>query len=198
MHILHLISSPRGELSFSIKLGNAIVEKLIAANEGSTVKVHHLLQQQLPHLDEVHLNAFRTAADNRSKELEEAVKLSDDAIAELNEADVIVVGVPIFNFSIPSNLKAWIDHVARAGKTFKYSENGPEGLVKNKRVYLAISSGDVYSEGPMKAHDFAEPYLRSVLRFLGIDDVTTVRVEGVSIPGLKNDALGKAIDSIVV
>ena len=198
MKILHLISSPRGAASFSIKLSNAIVEKLQAKNANSTVKVHSLVNTPFPHLEEAHLNSFFTPAESRSPEQAEAVKHSDEAIAELFDADAIVIGAPMYNFGIPSTLKAWIDHIARAGITFKYGENGPEGLVKNKKVYLAISTGGVYSEGPMKAYDFTEPYLRSVLGFLGMTDVTAFRVEGVNMPDLKDSALDKAIENISI
>jgi FMN-dependent NADH-azoreductase len=196
MKILHLISSPRGEASFSIKLGNAIVEKLQSANADSTVKIHNLVKHPFPHLEEVHLNSFFTPLESRTPELTEAVKHSDDAIAELQEADAIVIGVPMYNFSIHSTLKAWIDHIARAGVTFRYGENGPEGLVKGKKVYLAIATGGVYSEGAMKAYDFTEPYLKSVLGFLGMTDVTAYRVEGVNMPQFKDNAMDKALSSI--
>jgi len=198
MKILHLISSPRGEASFSIKLGNAIVEKLVAANPDSTVKTHNLLNTPFPHLEEAHLNSFFTPAENHTPEQKSAIKHSDDAIAELQEADTIVIGAPLYNFNIHSTLKAWIDHVARAGKTFSYSEAGPEGLVKGKKVYVAISSGGVYTEGPYKAYDFIEPYLRAVLGFLGMTDITFYRVEGVNMPALKDTALEKAINSIEI
>ncbi|MEX8547683.1 MAG: FMN-dependent NADH-azoreductase [Mucilaginibacter sp.] len=198
MKILNLISSPRGGASFSIKLADAIIEKLQAANPGSTVKVHDLVKTPFPHLEEVHLNSFFTPKENHTPEMTEAIKHSDQAIAEITDADVIVIGVPMYNFSIHSTLKAWIDHLARAGKTFQYTANGPEGLVKNKKVYLAIATGGVYSDGPMKAYDFTEPYLRTVLGFLGMTDVTAFRVEGVNMPDLKDQALEKAIASITV
>ncbi|MGI4022900.1 MAG: FMN-dependent NADH-azoreductase [Janthinobacterium lividum] len=198
MKILHLISSPRNEASFSIKLGNAIVEKLNMAYPDSTVKVHDLVKTPFPHLEEVHLNSFFTPKENLTPELTEAIKHSDEAIAELMDADLIVIGVPMYNFSIHSTLKAWIDHIARAEKTFRYTEQGPEGLVKNKKVYLAISTGGVYSEGMMKAYDFTEPYLRTVLGFLGMTDLTAFRVEGVNMPALKDQALDKAIQSISI
>ncbi|SFA39212.1 FMN-dependent NADH-azoreductase [Pedobacter suwonensis] len=198
MKILHLISSPRGEASFSIKLGNAIVEKLQEANPGNTLTVHDLTNTPFPHLEEVHINSFFTPKENHTAELTAAIKHSDEAIAELEDSDVIVIGVPMYNFGIASTLKAWIDHIARAGKTFRYSENGPKGLVKNKKVYLAISSGGVYSEGPMKPYDFTESYLRAVLGFMGMTDVTVYRAEGVSVPGLKDLALDKAIESIAI
>lgn len=198
MKILHLISSPRGEASFSIKLGNALVEKLQAANAGSTVKVHNLIKTPFPHLEEAHLNSFFTPVESRTPEMLEAVKHSDDAIAELLDADTIVIGVPMYNFGIHSTLKAWIDHIARAGISFRYTENGPEGLIKNKKVYLAISTGGIYSEGPMKSFDFTEPYLRSVLGFLGMTDITAYRVEGVNMPQFKDNALEKGINSIEI
>lgn len=198
MKILHLISSPRGEASFSIKLGNALVEKLQAANPNSTVKVHSLIKTPFPHLEEAHLNSFFTPVESRTPEMLEAVKHSDDAIAELQDADTIVIGVPMYNFGIHSTLKAWIDHIARAGISFRYTEKGPEGLIKNKKVYLAISTGGIYSEGPMKSFDFTEPYLRSVLGFLGMTNITAYRVEGVNMPQFKDSALEKGINSIEI
>jgi len=196
MKILHIISSPRGEASFSIKLGNAIVEKLQAKYPDSTLKEHDLTSTPFPHLEEVHLNAFYTPAEAHTPELTEAIKHSDAAIAEIKDADVIVIGVPFYNFSIHSTLKAWIDHISRAGVTFAYTENGPQGLIKDKKVYLALASGGVYSEGPYAPYDFATPYLKAFLGFIGMTDLTTYRVEGISVPELKDTALEKAIASI--
>ncbi|MBC6110862.1 FMN-dependent NADH-azoreductase [Pedobacter fastidiosus] len=198
MNILHLISSPRGGASFSIKLGNAVVEKLQEANPNASLKIHDLTNKPFPHLEEAHLNSFFTPVEQHSPEMIEAIKHSDEAIAELLEADAIVIGVGMYNFSIPSTLKAWIDHIARAGKTFSYSANGPEGLIKGKKVYLAITTGGVYSEGPMKPYDFIEPYLRAVLGFIGMTDVTVIRAEGLNMPEFKEVALDKAIESIAV
>jgi len=104
----------------------------------------------------------------------------------------------MYNFSIHSSLKAWIDHISRANVTFSYSEKGAEGLVKNKKVYLAISSGGIYSEGAMKPYDFTESYLRTLLGFLGMTDITVFRAEGLNIPNVKDQALEKAIESIAV
>ncbi len=196
--ILHLISSPRGENSFSIKLGSAIVAKIKETYPGSMVKESNLVAKQFPHLEEAHLHAFFTPLENRTPENAEAIKHSDDAIAEIMDADIIVIGAPLYNFGILSTLKASIDHIARAGVTFKYDENVPEGLVKNKKVYLAVSSGGIYSEGPYKSFDFVEPYLRAVLGFLGMTNVTVFRVEGTNIPGIKDGALEKGIGSVVI
>jgi len=196
--ILHIISSPRGDASMSIKLGNAIVTKIQLAYPGSTVKEKNLITKPFPHLEEAHLTSFFTPQEHRTPEHLLAVAHSDEAIAEIMEADFIIIGAPLYNFSIHSTLKAWIDHIARAGITFKYDENGPEGLVKGKKVYVAIASGGVYSDGPMKSMDFITPYLKSVLGFLGMTDITIIRAEGTSIPSLKDSALEKGIESIEI
>jgi FMN-dependent NADH-azoreductase len=194
--ILHIISSPRGSASLSIKLGNAIIEKIKLAYPGSTVTENNLLNNQFPHLEEAHLTSFFTPAENRTPENLVAIKHSEDAIKELQDADTIVIGAPLYNFSIHSALKAWIDHIVRAHVTFKYDENGPEGLLKGKKVYIALSSGGIYSEGPMKPFDFVEPYLKHILSFIGLTDITVVRVEGSAIPGIQDTALEKGINSI--
>ena len=195
-NILHIISSPRGEASLSVKLGNAIIEKIKAEYPGSTVKENNLATKQLPHLEEATLAAFFTPAENHTPENREALKHSDQAIEEIKEADIIVIGAPLWNFGLPSVLKAWIDHIARANVTFKYSEAGPEGLIKDKVVYIAMSSGAVYSSGQMQPYDFVSPYLKGVLGFLGMTNVTVFRVEGSAIPGIQDTALEKGISSI--
>jgi FMN-dependent NADH-azoreductase len=196
MQILQILSSPRGAASYSNQLANALVEKLVAANPGSMVKVHDLTNTPFPHLEEVHLQSFYTPEEGRSPEQQAAVRHSDEAIAELMAADTIVIGAPLYNFGIASTLKAWIDHIARSGVTFRYTAAGPEGLIKGKKVYVAMSSGGVYSEGPMTAYDFVVPYLKTVLGFVGMTDVTVVRVEGTSMPELQEVALPKALASI--
>ena len=196
MKILQLISSPRGAASYSTQLANGMVEKLVAANPGSSVKVHDLTNTPFPHLEEAHLQSFFTPAEGRSPEQQAAVRHSEEAIAELMDADIIVIGAPLYNFGISSTLKAWIDHISRAGITFSYASGTPVGLVTGKKIYVAMSSGAVYSEGPMTSYDFVAPYLRTILGFLGMTDVTVVRVEGTNIPALKEGALVKALDSV--
>jgi FMN-dependent NADH-azoreductase len=186
--ILNIISSPRKEHSFSIKLSNAVVEQLLAAHEDSTVQTHDLTNSPFPHLEESHLTSFFTPPDQRTPKHLEAVRHSDDAIKLIMEADMIVIGVPMYNFGIASTLKAWLDHILRAGITFRYSEQGVEGLVRDKKVYLCIATGGVYSDGPMKSYDFTEPYLRTVLGFAGMTDITVFRVEGVDARGKGNCA----------
>ena len=198
MHILNVISSPRGDQSVSIKLADGIIEQLRAPNPGSTVTTRDLATHPFPHLEAAKLQSLFTPAPDRTPEQREAAKHSDDAIAEIMAADVIVIGAPLYNFSIPSVLKAWIDHLCRAGITFKYVDGKPQGLVTDKKVYVAMSSGGIYSEGPAAGYDFVAPYLKAVLGFLGMTDVTVVRAEGVSIPGVQEKALEKALDSVSV
>jgi FMN-dependent NADH-azoreductase len=194
--ILNIVSSVKGEDSFSIKLSNAVIEKLLSVYPGSSINTHDLTKSPFPHLEESHFTAFYTPEELRTEEHKEAIQNSDQAIKELMEADIIVIGVPLYNFGIPSTLKAWIDHIVRAGVTFSYANGFPEGLVVNKDVYLAIASGGVYSDGPMKGYDFTEPYLRTVLGFIGMKDITTFRVEGTGIPDVKETAWSKAVDSV--
>ncbi|KIA87700.1 FMN-dependent NADH-azoreductase [Flavobacterium sp. AED] len=191
--ILNITSSAKGENSFSSKLSTAIVEKLQTQYPDSSLQTLDLGKNPLPHLDEVHLTAFFTPENLQTDDDKETIKVSNEAIKETMEADIIVISVPLYNFGIPSTLKSWIDHIARAGITFTYSENGPEGLIKNKKIYLAIASGGIYSEGPMKPFDFTEAYLRAVLGFLGMTDITVFRVEGTVIPEIKDTAVTKAL-----
>jgi FMN-dependent NADH-azoreductase len=196
MKILHVISSPRGSASFSIKLGNEIIDRLKKTYPGSTVNIHNLTKEPFPHLEGIHLTSFLTPEQKRTPELKAAIHPSDQAIEELKGADIIVIGAPMYNFGIHSTLKAWLDHVLRSGVTFKYTEKGPQGLIGVKKVYLAISTGGIYTDGPMKSFDFTEPYLRKVLNFIGITDITTYRVEGVNMPGIQEHAYEDALERI--
>jgi len=194
--ILNIISSPRGTDSYSIQLAQALIDKLNSAYPGSDVKTVDLVKRKFPHLEEAALASFFTPVDKHSEKDREAIRHSDEAIREIMEAEILVIGAPMYNFTIHSTLKAWIDHIVRKGITFSYSEKGPEGLVKGKKVYLILSTGGVYSDGPMKAYDFVEPYLRWMLGFIGLTDITILRVEGTSIPDLKDTALEKAVNAI--
>jgi FMN-dependent NADH-azoreductase len=196
--ILHIISSPRGEASYSIKLGRSIIDKLIIAYPDSTVKEHVLVNNHFPHIEEAQITSFFTPPQERTSQNMEALKHSDEAIREVMDADIVVIGAPMYNFSIPSTLKAWIDHIARAGVTFKYDEKGPKGLIEGKKVYLAVTSGGIYSEGAMKPYDFGTPYLQMVLGFLGITDISIVRAEGTSIPDKKDSVIETAIKSLIL
>ena len=198
MKILNVISSPRGNASNSIKLANSIITKLQQQHPEAVVTVRDLTNQPFPHLEEAHLNAFFTPVENHTEENKAAIRHSNEAIAEIFDADVLVIGAPMYNFGIPSTLKAWVDHITRAGITFRYTANGPEGLVSGKKAYLAVATGGVYSAGDYQPFDYLTPYLQFILAFIGIKDVTVVRAEGFAITGLQETALEKGIESIAV
>lgn len=196
--ILHIISSPRGDSSMSIKLGNAIVEQIKETYPGSTVTERNLVTQKFPHLEESHITSFYTPKEHHTAENAAAIKHSDEAIAEILDADIIVIGAPLYNFTIHSALKAWIDHIVRKGISFDYDENGPRGLITGKKIYLAVATGGVYSEGPMQSYDFVVPYIKTILGFQGMTDVTVFRVEGTNVSELAADALQNGLNSIVI
>lgn len=189
--ILHIDSSVRSSGSISRQLTSEFVQKLQAAHAGAKVVERDLAKNPIPHMSEQMMGAYFTPVEQRTEEQARTVKLSDDLVAELMAADIVVVGAPMYNFSISSTLKAWIDHVARGGVTFKYNKQGqPVGLVQGKKFYIFTSRGGVYSSGPAKALDFHETYLRGVLGFLGITDVTFVHTEGVA---MGEDAVNSAL-----
>lgn len=198
-HILHLKSSLQGAASYSIKLGHAIVEKIQEKYPDSTVEELNLVDSEIPHLNPDNLRTYFSPAAQLTEEDQRSNYLSDELVKQLLAADMIVIGAPLINFTIHTSLKAWIDHITRPGITFGYSEDGrPTGMVTGKKIYIAMSSGGVYSEGPGKANDFVAPYLTAFLGFLGMTDVTVFRAEGLKVPGLKELAMEKAIDSIKI
>jgi len=197
-HILHLKSSLLGAASYSIKLGHAIVEKIQEKYPGSTLEEVNLVDIEIPHLNPAVLRTFFIPGDQLTAEEKESIRLSDELVKQLFAADIIVIGAPLINFTIHSVLKAWIDHITRAGITFGYGENGPIGKVTGKKVYVAMSSGGVYSEGPGQANDFVAPYLKAFLGFLGMTDLTVFRAEGLKVPEVKEHAMERAIDSVKI
>jgi FMN-dependent NADH-azoreductase len=178
--VLHINSSVRQNGSLSRQLGAEFVAKWQEANPSGTVITRDLAANPVPHLTEQMMGAYFTPAEQRNADQAHTIKTSDALVDELLAADTIVIGAPMYNFSVTSGLKAWIDHVARVGRTFKYGANGPEGLVSGKKVYVFVASGGAYSEGPAAAYDHVTTYLRSVLGFLGMTDVTFIVAEGVA------------------
>ncbi|MGE6353412.1 FMN-dependent NADH-azoreductase [Flavobacterium sp. NPDC079362] len=197
-HILHLISSIQGNESYSIKLGKAIIEKIQDKYPNSTVEELNLTDVKIPHLDPDVLRTFFIPEDQLTQQDKESIGFSNQVVNQLLAADIIVIGAPLYNFTIPSSLKAWIDHITRAGITFGYGENGPIGKVTGKKVYVAMSSGGIFSEGTGKANDFVVPYLKAFLGFLGMTDLTAFRAEGLKVPEVKENAMKKAIESIEI
>jgi FMN-dependent NADH-azoreductase len=167
--ILHINSSSRFDGSVTRHISSQLVDQLQTQTDAAVN--HRELAEGLPFIDEQWVGANFTDAADRSDEQKAALALSDKLIDELQQASHIVIAAPIYNFSVPAVLKAWVDQVARARVTFRYTENGPEGLLKGKKAYLVIASGGV----PLGSEvDYASTYLRHVLGFLGIDDVTLV------------------------
>jgi FMN-dependent NADH-azoreductase len=176
-NILLIHSSIFGAQSQSLALAREFLTRFPAAS----VVERTLTPESIPHLTAETMAAMATPEAQRTERQNEVVALSDTLIAEVEAADTIVLAVPMYNFSIPSTLKAWIDHVARAGRTFRYTTAGPEGLLKGKKVFVVTARGGIYSEGPAATFDFQEPYLRTVLGFLGLNDVSFVHLEGLKI-----------------
>lgn len=197
-HILHLKSSLLGEASYSIKLGDTIIDRIQSKYPGSTVDELNLVEQNIPHLTPEVLQTFFIPENQLTEAQREQIRLSNKLTKQLFAADIIVIGAPLINFTIHSSLKAWIDHITRAGITFGYGENGPVGKVTGKKVYVAMSSGGIYSEGPGKANDFVAPYLKAFLGFLGMSDMTIIRAEGLKVPGIQEQAFQKAVDRITI
>ena len=178
--ILHINSSVRNNGSISRKVTDEFLNKWKAKEQDVVIVERDLAANPLPHLTEETLGAFFTPAENRTPEQNQIAALSDSLVQELFDADVIVIGAPMYNFSITSGLKAWVDQVARAGVTFKYGESGPVGLLTGKKVYVFTTSGGVYSQGPAAGMNHASTYLSTVLGFIGLSDVTFVHSEGLS------------------
>ncbi len=193
MNILQINSSARswtnGQGSQSTRLASELVERLRAANPGAALTLRDLTANPHPALDESALGALFTPAEARSAEQHARVALDQALIDEVKAADVIVIGVPMVNFGITSQLKNWIDAIAKAGVTFKYTATGPVGLIEGKKVYAVLTRGGVYRDQP---HDTQVPYLRQTLGFLGISDIEFIYAEGLA---MGPDAEAKALAS---
>lgn len=173
LKILKIDSSARKSGSVTRELAEDLVARLIRANPESKV-LSRDVASGLPVIDETWIAANFTAPDERSEAQKQALGLSDDLILEVKSADVLVFGVPVYNFGIPASLKAWIDLVARAGVTFRYTENGPVGLLEGKKAYVVLASGGTKVGSDI---DFASGYIKHVLGFIGIQDVTIVSAD---------------------
>ena len=179
MNILHIdASASDAAASHTRRLSAELVEKLKAANTGASVVYRDVVVDRLPHVDMTIRQAWLPEGE-KDASLTETATRSKALVDELKAADVIVIGSPMYNFTVPSTLKAWIDHIAIAGQTFQYTPSGPEGLLQGK-AYLALSSGGVYSQGPFAAVEHLATYLTAILSFLGIGEVEVVRAEGIA------------------
>ena len=178
MKILQINASARSAGANSTRLADSISARLLAKHPGATLEIRDLASQPHPVLDEAALGALFTPAEQRTAEQAARVALDDALIAQVQAVDAIVLGVPMYNFGVPVQLKTWIDAIARAGVTFRYTEQGPEGLLKGKKVYVALARGGLYRDTPA---DSQVPYLKSVLGFLGMTDVEFIYAEGLAL-----------------
>jgi FMN-dependent NADH-azoreductase len=178
MKLLHLDSSILGDSSASRQLSRAVVDSWLAAEPEAQVSYRDLASDALSHLSAAILVAGGTPAELRDAAQQHEVELAEATLNEFLAADAIVIGAPMYNFTVPTQLKAWIDRVAVAGKTFAYDENGPKGLAGGKKVVIVSTAGGIHAGQPSgQAH---EEYLQLVLRFLGITDIEIVRAEGLA------------------
>ncbi len=177
MNILQINASARREASNSTRVANSIVARLQAAKPAARFTMRDLAVTPHPVLDEAALGALFTPAEQRTAEQAARVALDDALIAEVQAADAIVLGVPMYNFGVPVQLKNWIDAIARNGVSFRYTEQGPEGLLQGKTVYVALARGGSYRGTEA---DSQVPYLKTVLGFLGMTDVHFIYAEGLN------------------
>jgi FMN-dependent NADH-azoreductase len=193
--LLQINASINHDNGLSSQLANQFVAAFQARNPEAHIEVRNVAAaDSVPHLNAERFGAFITQPENRSAAQHAVVAYSDSLIDELRRADVIVLGLPMYNFGVPSQLKAYFDHVARAGVTFKYTEKGPVGLLTGKKVYVFAARGGVYEGTPL---DTQTSYVRDFLRFLGITDVEFVYAEGLAISAQSKQAgLAKAAAEI--
>ena len=177
MNILQINASIRRQDANSTRVANSIVARLQAANPGAQLTLRDLGATPHPVLDEAALGALFTPAEQRSPEQAARVAQDDALIAEIQAHDTIVLGVPMYNFGIPVQFKSWLDAIARAGVTFRYTANGPEGLLTGKTVYVALARGGLYRD---TANDSQVPYLKAILGFLGLTNVHFIYAEGLA------------------
>lgn len=197
MKLLHLDSGLFETQSITRKLGARIVERLRQDHPDLEV-IHRDLAASAPgHLSADTLVAMGQPADQQTPAQQAEATVTNELLAEFLAADILVIGAPMYNFTIPSQLKAWFDRVLQAGKTFRYTADGPVGLAGGKQVYIASSRGGIYSTEGARLMDFQEDYLRTVLGFVGITDIRIIRAEGVAIgEEVRNRALAEAEDAI--
>ena len=178
--VLIIESSARQQDSVSRQLTQTFIQQWQAAHPGDSITVRDLARNPVPHLDANLLGGWMKPAEQRSAAEQDSLQRSNELTEELLAADVLVMAAPMYNFAIPSTLKAWLDHVLRAGITFKYTETGPQGLLTGKRAYVLTARGGIHAGAPS---DHQEPYLRQVLAFIGIHDVTFIHAEGLNMGG---------------
>jgi FMN-dependent NADH-azoreductase len=197
MNVLHIDSGILGEHSVSPRLTAAVAAQLQADRADTRIVHRDLVARPLPHLSGAHLMAANAKPEEVDAQIAAEVAESQVVLEEFLAADTIIIGAPMYNFSLPSQLKAWIDRLAVAGKTFRYTAEGPEGLAKGKKVIIVSTRGGHYSSGPAAAMDHQESYLKVVLGFFGITDIEIIRAEGLNLSAdSKIEAISEAEKTI--
>ncbi|ASP38987.1 FMN-dependent NADH-azoreductase [Bacterioplanes sanyensis] len=181
--LLRIDSSPRGAGSHSKFIADAVQKQLVVNTPDIEICQRDLSIQEIPSISQDTITGFFTPKENFTPLLEEATTLSDQLIKEIKEAETLVISAPIYNFGVPSSLKAWIDQIVRVGETFSFDESGFSGLVRGKKAILALSYGaqGYTGNGDLSSMNFFEPYLVALLNFIGIEDITVFRIEGTSV-----------------
>ncbi len=179
MKLLRIDASSRVEHSDSRKITDQFVIQWQKNNPEGMVTVRDIIQSPIPHIQQKTIEGFYTPQDQFNQELAEATLLSDTLIKELKETDILLISTPMYNFGVPSALKAWIDHIVRINATFGVSEEGAfYGIIENVKAYIITAAGAVYQSDEMKGFNFLQPYLQTVLGLIGITDVTFIPLEG--------------------
>ena len=193
--LLHIDNSVRGEESVSVQLTHYLIEALSERADSAQVIAHDLGNEPLPQVSAEMLRTIHGSLEPKDEATRQQMALSDSLIEELMQADAIVIGAPMYNFGVPATLKAWIDHVCRARITFRYTENGPEGLTGIENGYIVVASGGT----PIGSdYDFVSGYIQHVLRFIGVKNIHVIRADGSATQGGDVVALGKAqIDDLL-
>lgn len=193
MNILHLDSGIFTGQSVSRELSEHIVKQLQQQHPEAQLIYRDLVAQPINHLDAEILMAGNTEEDQRTERQQSELATTETLLSEVFAADLLVIGTPLYNFGIPTQLKAWVDRIAQAGRTFRYTEQGPEGLLTGKRAIIASARGGIYSEGAAAAMEHQESYIKTLLGFIGITDVSIIRAEGLNMGDqLRSEALAGA------
>ncbi|MCI2424268.1 NAD(P)H-dependent oxidoreductase [Saccharopolyspora sp. K220] len=194
MNLLAIDVSPRLDNSYSRNVSSHLVASL--SSPDTVVVRRDLAAEPPPHLDAVFLDAYLTPSTARTEAQRDALAYSDMLVDEFLAADTIVISTPMWNFGVPSTLKAWIDHIVRLGRTVDIRNGSFEGLAFGRKMYVVVGSGDLYTRGPLAMMDMLTPSIRAAFSFIGLHDIEFIRVEGTNVPGSRTNALPRAIAEV--
>lgn len=191
--ILKIDSSLFGENGVSTQLANALITELKAKHQDIRINQRRFAEQAIPHFDASWIQALSTKETERTEAQQQKVDFSDQLIKELQSADALVITAPMYNFNVPSMLKAWFDHIARAGVTFKYTEQGPVGLIEDKPVYLITTRGGIHKGKP---EDTQIQFVKTFLNFIGLSNIEVIYAEALNMSGHRESSIKAAEQEI--